>query len=447
MNKLLLTSVLLLSMFCSKAQSVIYTNDIDNFWVAYDSIKNIKDEKKQIEIFKRLYNDKGTEGLIAFMDVKHFSAENQVTLINKLPKFWTSLRPRTALVNSKKADLEKAVVKFKEIHPDLKEAKMYFCIGRINSGGTTQKDKVLIGTEIAMCDTSIDYSEFPNNWLKNLGSKADDEALVALNIHEYAHTQQDLDNEDKTLLLGNAILEGCCDFIANLVVKGSLSHYIPYYLEHEIEIWNQFQQEKYSHSKTQWIGTGDNPNIPMDDLGYAIGYTISKHYYDHASDKKQAIKDMLSLKYEDVKAVNDFLDKSGYEAYLTKKGFKPKAAKIEGYTLKNNTITFTFNLDDKIVASSKIGLKEYSATEKQNFKTVAIVGDFNNWDLKSTAFELQKVTDSQYTVSIDPKKLGNKGETKYFKFVIDGQFWVEPKFYSSNKGSENNEQTNLFIKL
>lgn len=43
------------------------------------------------------------------------------------------------------------------------------------------------------------------------------------------------------------------------------------------------------------------------DLGYWMGYKISKAYYDQTPDKKKAIDDILHIK-----DFNRFLDQSGY---------------------------------------------------------------------------------------------------------------------------------------
>jgi hypothetical protein len=436
LKSLFSTALIILFSFNSKSQSVIHTEDIDNYWVAYDSIKTITDKAKQVEVFKRLYNSKGSEGLKAFMLVKNFNAAKQVEHINKYPKFWESIRPRTMLVNSKKMQIEEGIAKFKKIYPDLKPSKMYFTIGGLNSGGTTQADKILVGAEIAMGNKTVDCSEFESDWLKNVFAGFEDENIVGLNVHEYVHTQQSLENEDKTLLLGNAILEGACDFITNLILPSYMPHYIPYYQSNELKIWNQFYFEKQNKSKSQWIGTGLTDKIPMDDLGYAVGFTISKHYYDKAKNKQQAIKDIITLNYADTVAVNTFLKKSGYEKYLKAKGFKPKKGVIEGYSIVDEKVMFEFNISEKDI--SKL---------KTKIESVSLAGEFNNWDPKNVDFQLSKVNETKYTLAIEKAKLGNKGERRHFKFVLNGSNWLDPNFESANKGSSNDSNTNLYLEL
>jgi transposase len=161
---LLIVSTLSFSFGFSQSQKIVMY-DVDRFWIAFDSVKVQTNKEKKIDIMKRLYFDKGTEGLKAFVEERHASPEILVDLIEKLPNYWETLRPRMTLLKLKKQELENQILNFKRIYPDLKDSKIYFLIGRINSGGTTQKDKVLIGTEIALGDKSVSTSDFEDNWL------------------------------------------------------------------------------------------------------------------------------------------------------------------------------------------------------------------------------------------------------------------------------------------
>jgi len=47
----------------SQKSAKIFTSDIDNFWVAYDSIQKTNDHTQKLALIKKLYTDKGTPGL------------------------------------------------------------------------------------------------------------------------------------------------------------------------------------------------------------------------------------------------------------------------------------------------------------------------------------------------------------------------------------------------
>jgi len=145
--KLFLTVVLSLLFTCAFAQgnSKIYTSDIDNFWVAYDSIQHVEDFSDKLELINRLYISKGTKGLHAFMKARDYNDTLYVKLIESNPKFWNSIRSNTLSVKDKAGELNEAVEKLKQIYPDLKDAEMYFTIGGLRSGGTVTDNMVLVG--------------------------------------------------------------------------------------------------------------------------------------------------------------------------------------------------------------------------------------------------------------------------------------------------------------
>jgi len=68
----------------------------------------------------------------------------------------------------------------------------------------------------------------------------------------------------------------------------------------------------YLNRYSNWIANGDQESAEKPaDLGYYVGYEICKAYYDKATDKKQAIKDIFTIR--DYKA---FLEKSGYDEIM-----------------------------------------------------------------------------------------------------------------------------------
>src|SRR5688572_20131821 len=131
------------------AASSVSTVDIDNFWIAYDSIRSTSDSMQQLQYIQKLYIDKGTQGLHAFMEARDYSAGRWVMLINRYPKFWNSIRPHTLAVQSKAKLIDSSIARLQLLYPSLRPAHIYFTIGGLRSGGTTTNDMVLIGTEIA----------------------------------------------------------------------------------------------------------------------------------------------------------------------------------------------------------------------------------------------------------------------------------------------------------
>lgn len=368
---LLITASLLTLLFCSSAQNnqKVFTSDIDNFWIAYDSIQTTKDSLRQIAFIQNLYIDKGTKGLKAFMAVRNYTAVLWVQLIRLYPKFWSSIRPNTLTAKSYAPEIEKSIKKFKELYPDLKEAKMYFTVGGLRSGGTTMNDMVLIGSEIATGNASTDVSEFPNKWLESVFKNQQADNIVPLNIHEYVHTQQKGNPHN---LLGQAIKEGACDFITELVIGKLLqTNYIVYGREHEAELKDNFKLEMFTDSYSHWLYNGSNAKT-VADLGYFMGYTICKSYYHNATDKKKAIKEIIELNYADSTAVGIFLKGSNYYTETLNKAelLKSFEAKIP-YVVRLEPFANGDSLVDasikelKIVFSSSMDKEGYSINNGQ----------------------------------------------------------------------------------
>lgn len=65
-------SFLFMSAF-SENTNKIFTADIDNFWIAYDSIQQTKDFSKKLNFINRIYIENETKGLNTFMKARNFN--------------------------------------------------------------------------------------------------------------------------------------------------------------------------------------------------------------------------------------------------------------------------------------------------------------------------------------------------------------------------------------
>jgi hypothetical protein len=403
------------SSFISKGQDAkkVFTSDIDNFWIAYDSIQTTKDSLKQIAFIKKLYIAKGTKGLRAFMTLRDYSAELWVNLIRSYPRFWNSIRPNTFTVKSFAPEIETSIKKFRELYPDLKEADMFFTIGGLRSGGTTMNDMVLVGTEIATGNASTDVSEFPNKWLEGVFKTQQADNLVALNIHEYVHTQEK--GNGKTVL-GQSITEGSCDFITELVINNLLQkNYIIYGREHDAVLKEHFKFEMFTSAYTNWLYNGSTTKT-VADLGYYMGYAICKSYYNNSTNKKKAIKEIIELNYSDSNAVEDFLKRSNYytepinkaalrQAFESK---RPSVVRLEPFANGDSLVDAGIK-ELKIVFSSSME-KRYSINDGKRGKDyspiVGVVG-FSD-DGTSFTIKLDMKPNQEYEFIITDKSFRSK---------------------------------------
>jgi hypothetical protein len=277
----------------AQQNAMIVTSDIDHFWTAYDSVKASNDTIQQAKFIQQLYLDKASAGLKMFMMLRQHSARRHLKNILKYPGFWSSLRPKTLQIKSYTPAIENVMLRFKMLYPEFKQPGVYFTIGCLNSGGTTTKDKILIGAEIAAADSTVDASQL-GNWLQ--GVFKDNRNVVYLVAHEAGHTQQ---SDGGSCLLAYCIKEGACDFIAELLLQEPVvSPYMTYGKANEKALWELFEKEMYGTDTKNWLYNGSSAPGGHADLGYFIGYSICKAFYDNATDKAAALKQIIELNYE-----------------------------------------------------------------------------------------------------------------------------------------------------
>lgn len=375
-----------------KSAQKVFTSDIDNFWRTYDSCQTTTDSLKQLHYIQTLYVDKGTEGLKAFMKARDYTAGLWVSLIRMYPRFWNSIRPNTLTVKSKANEIEKSIQKLKTLYPELKEAKMYFTIGGLRSGGTTMNDMVLIGAEIATGNASTDVSEFTNKWLEGVFKSQQSDNIIPLNIHEYIHTQQ---NGETQNLLGQAIREGACDFVTELVMGKPLqNNYLVYGRQHEAELKEQFKSDMFTPAYSNWLYNGSTSKT-VADLGYFMGYSICKAYYNHLPDKKKAVKDIIELNYSDTTAVETLLRKSNYytepinKTELVQKfeAKRPHVLWLEPFANRDTLVDAAIK-EMKIVFSLPMNKKGYSISFGERGKDYSPITGVGGFSDDGTSFTL-----------------------------------------------------------
>lgn len=400
----------------SQSSNKIFTSDIDNFWVAYDSIQKTHAFSKKLNLINKLYIDKGTKGLKEFMKLRDYNDSLYIKSIEEYPKFWNSIRPNTLTVKNKITEFENAVQSFQKLYPELKNSDMYFTIGVLNSGGTITDNMVLIGAEISMGTSKTDVSEFKSDWLKNVFASQDLNNIVSVNIHEYVHTQQK--PRKGNILMNQVIREGSCDFITELVLRKPLQRkYITYGKAHFPELKKLFKKEMFSNSYINWLYNG-NQKGEAADLGYFMGYQISKSYYKNARNKKQAIKDIIELNYSDDLAVEGFLKQSNFykegfnKEELVKEYHKnsPYIVKIQPFENGSGNVDPT-SKKFRIVFSKEMNTKRMSIKLSEKGKEVfpfkQTIG-FENDD-KILVMEMSLKPDSEYEFIIGNEFMSKDG--------------------------------------
>ncbi|WP_291723139.1 hypothetical protein [Bernardetia sp.] len=393
-NLLSLLCILLLAISCKtnsttskvkNSQELIITSDIDLFWKAYDKIIQTTDTTLQQKYLQELYFDKGSSGLDGIIKARNYTAAEYLRAINNYPLFWQSVRKNTLKAENISKELEYGIERLKRVYPNLKPTKMYFTVGALRTNGTAIDGMLLIGSELAMADTSTVASEFPKNfsYLKDYFKTNPIENIVALNIHEYVHTQQNTTGGYD--LLSQALFEGVAEFIPVIALKKkSNTPAIAFGKANEKKVREIFEKEMFSPWYYNWIWNDNKNEFQVRDLGYYVGYAMAEKYYNQSENKQEAIKNLIELDYTSRENAENFIDKTGYFekplSQLRKEYEKnrPKVIAIEEF--ENNsqsvdrevttiTVVFSKKMDTRFRSFElgELGREHYPEFEKIEF--------------------------------------------------------------------------------
>ena len=278
----------------------IVTEDIPRFWQAFEKAK----PSFKPEAFDSEYIKLGTRGLKGFTRGRIENARNLAKVVSSHPRYYASIRPSTERIAGMKDMIIQSLVKLKQLYPEAIFPPVYFVVGALNSGGTTSKDGLIIGADMYGLTDQTPTEEL-NDWLKDVIKPVDQIPHVV--AHELVHFQQ---NYDGRTLLEGSIKEGSADFIAELISGKHINSYVHEYANpREKELWEEFRGKMDGKDYKGWLYSGSKGR--PHDLGYWMGYKITRSYYEHAGDKQQAIHDILNIK--DFKK---FLADSRYEESL-----------------------------------------------------------------------------------------------------------------------------------
>jgi tetratricopeptide (TPR) repeat protein len=286
------------------SRAKLITSDIPLFWKAYDLAQKATLEERA-DIYQREYFDKGTIGLKDFRRVRNITKKRLAEYVDKHPEFYKAVRANTLKVNGKMDEVRVAFRRLKALYPEAQFSPVYCCIGPFAGGGTVSSNGLLLSIEMQAAPTNLPTHEL-SPWEKSVVTDLDD--FPPLVAHECIHFQQKYGFE--TTLLRSCLQEGSADFIGKLIAGRLMTRsegQHTYGNPRQKELWAEFEKEMAGTSIKNWLYSGSERGERPVDMGYWMGFKICEAYYNKATDKKQAIKDILTIK--DTKK---FLIESGY---------------------------------------------------------------------------------------------------------------------------------------
>ncbi|MCP4248274.1 MAG: hypothetical protein GY778_14605 [bacterium] len=276
------------------AKAAFVYDDVHNFMHAMALAADAEDPT---DILEREYFGKATPGLKQFVRKYGLTAEAAAAAMKKRPEKYGQLGERLAQVKSREAALRDALTKFKAVVPDAVFPPTYFLVSDYGGVASGSPDGQLITLERR--------------------SRESVDRMQTLLVHELLHFQQvratgpdefyALFGEKKSLL-GLAIREGAAEFVANRVTgRITQQDALDYVLKYEREVWGRFEPQMKGRDTGDWLWSDpSDPNQPRD-LAYAVGSRIVEAYCNKATDKRRAMREILS-----VTDYPDFLANSGY---------------------------------------------------------------------------------------------------------------------------------------
>ena len=280
----------------ASAPVVLRTDDVDRFYRVYDATHG----EPTAEQLQSQYLDPGSEALHQFVVARIDNATKLADAIRKRPESYVQARACLPGLAKTKAQLPDVFARLAAMYPQARFPPVLFVIGRDSTGGTTTPDGILIGLE-TMCRMSI------------MGADVGDR-FTHIVAHELAHVQQPASAVEApagATLLFQSLLEGGAEFIAELT-SGDVSygHMKTWTRGKECAIEQAFQKDAPGTDVSHWLYNGFGTQDKPGDLGYWVGYRISKAYYERASDKHQAVFDLLHVANANAAAL---LQRSGWK--------------------------------------------------------------------------------------------------------------------------------------
>ena len=277
-------------------QQKFVTDDVTNFWNAYQKIRSTKDSSQQYQFLRDYYINKGTEGLRRLIEVRNYTEKDYIDAINNYPRFWASIKENTLTVQNLMAEIQANLLKLKHAYPGLKPATIYFAVGAFRTNGTTQDQNILIASEMSLADSSTVIDELPARLHSFYKEYQPRKNLPFLCTHEYIHTQQKKMVEN---LLSNCLYEGIAEFVASTATgKKSSSPAIEFGKANQDNIVKQFVADLFIMSNdNNWLWGENKNHFKVRDLGYYIGYEICERYYSSSADQLKAIRELIELDY------------------------------------------------------------------------------------------------------------------------------------------------------
>ncbi|MGB3607602.1 MAG: DUF2268 domain-containing putative Zn-dependent protease [Psychroserpens sp.] len=272
----------------------IETSAMQEFWSYLDRAQSDTTHAKTI--LKEFIFD-GPKELRDYYTIRYANLDNmKFQMIDKTPEYYAHLKTQFQAdsIKAMKTQIKGWMKNFKTLYAEAVFPKVYVVPGLLNSGGTASEMGMFIGGDMFGKSKTMRIDGM-TEWQQ--GAIAELDGLPKLVIHELMHFQQNYgDQTNDQNVLGSIFMEGVCDFMVELATGIKFETESTTFLEHPEHmqlVSDDFLIDRYTTDFSKWLYNGDIEDRPYD-LGYTLGYLISKSYYEHHANKTEAIYDLLN---------------------------------------------------------------------------------------------------------------------------------------------------------
>ena len=246
-------------------------------------------------------------GLLAYRRKFAIGPDQLCAAMLRTPERYVALGDQASRLDSVARSVAVAFTRFRALYPAARIVPVYVVVGSGISGGTTtlgRRPVILVGAELTTKTAGLERTI----------------------LHELMHVQQRypawgmMTGGPEVLrgtLLRHAIKEGAADYLVELVLGAWNGTREAWAAPREAELWRAFRADMHGKDYSGWLYNGWNRANLSDrppDMGYYVGYAIARSYYENASDKAAAVRDILTIRDFD-----RFLARSGYEERLSER--------------------------------------------------------------------------------------------------------------------------------
>ena len=296
---------------------------MNDFWTYFD--RALKDTANAQDIFKE-YIFKGPLEVRDFYFARYETPASMYgQMINGTPAYYEYLKGylKTDSLTMLNKKITGWMRNFQNIYPQAVFPKVYVVPGILNTGGTATEMGMFVGGDMYGRSDAMPTDGL-TDWQMGAIMKFSD--LPGLTIHELMHFQQSYrDSVNQETVLMGIIGEGVCDFLVELASGKALQNSNLEYLddpENRAFILDELSKDLFSKDNSKWLYNGGSIEDRPHDLGYTMGYLISKSYYNKKEDKKAAVYELLNT--ADVVSI---LNESDYAFLLSTKDMAKELSK------------------------------------------------------------------------------------------------------------------------